>query len=156
MRVAAAHRSAQVIVMAFAASIVVYMFVGYLLKRIAPPATESQVPIPFYVAAVFLAFGSITLRRTQLRPLRLEVVTGLRGIDGLLKHLVNITIISAALAEMIGVLAIVVAFFGGTVWDVVRLGIVGLVVTLYSYPRREAWQRTADYYAATAPGGATP
>lgn len=151
MRVAAAHRSAQVIVMAFAASIVVYMFIGFL---IAPRVSqvESQVPIPFYVGAVFLAFGSIALRRTQLRPLRLEVVAGLRGPDGLLKHLVNMTIISAALAEAIGVLAIAVAFSGGTLWDVVRLGVVALVITLYSYPRRQAWQQIVDYYAAAVPG----
>ena len=154
MRVAAAHRSAQVIVIAFAASIVVYMFIGFLLApRISQ--VDSQVPIPFYVAAVFLAFGSITLRRTQLRPMRLEVVAGLRGTDGLLKHLVNITIISAALAEMIGVLAVVVAFSGGTIWDVVRLGVVALVITLYSYPRRAAWQKTIDYFAATVPGAAS-
>ena len=139
---------------------------GYSNREIAQSLFLAEGTVKNYVSAILDKLGTrdrtravlkaITLRRTQLRALRLEVVTGLRGIDGLLKHLVNITIISAALAEIIGVLAIVVAFFGGTAWDVVRLGIVGLVVTLYSYPRREAWQRTIDYYAATAPGGSFP
>jgi hypothetical protein len=150
--VAEAHRKAKVIVLFFAASIIVYTAAGLILVNSRPRILSSVVPIPFYVAAIFLALGSIALRRAQLRRLRLEVVAGLRGIDGLINHLLKVAVVSAALAEIIGVLALVVVFFGGDQSDVIRLGVVGLAVTLYSYPRRGAWQQAVDYYAATIPG----
>jgi hypothetical protein len=152
-RVAEAHNKAKVIVLVFAASIIVYAVVGLILLNARQPRIlSSAVPIPFYVAALFLALGSIAVRRTQMRRLRLEVVAGLRGINGLINHFLKVTIISAVLAEIIGVLAFVVVFFGGDKSDVIRLGVVGLVVALFAYPRRGAWQQTIDYFAATTPG----
>jgi hypothetical protein len=152
-RVAEAHHKAKVIVLLLAASVIVYTVIGLVLVNAHEPRIlSSQVPIPFYVAAVFLALGSIAVRRAQLRPLRLEVVAGLRGIGGLVNHFLQIAVVSAALAEIIGVLALVVVFFGGNQSDVLRLGIVALAVTLYAYPRRAAWQKAVEYYAATMPG----
>ena len=152
-RVAEAHNKAKVIVLVFAASIIVYTVIGLvLIKAKQPRILSSQVPIPFYVAALFLALGSIAVRRTQMRRLRLEVVAGLRGINGLINHFLKVTIVSAVLAEIIGMLAFVVVFFGGDQNDVIRLGIVGLVVALFAYPRRSAWQQAVAYFAATIPG----
>ena len=152
-RVAEAHRKAKVIVLLLAASVIVYAIVGLVLVNAREPrVVSSQVPIPFYVAAVFLALGSIALRRAQLRRLRLDVVAGLRGVAGLVNHFMQVAVVSAALAEIIGVLAFVIVFFGGGQSDVLRLGVVALAVTLYAYPRRAAWQRAVDYYVATMPG----
>jgi hypothetical protein len=152
-RVAEAHRKAKVIVLLLAASIIVYTVAGLLLVNARQPRViRSQVPIPFYVAAVFLALGSIALHRAQLRRLRLEVVAGLRGTVGLVNHFLQVAVVSAVLAEIIGVLALAVVFFGGDQNDVIRLGVVGLAVTLYAYPRRGAWQQAVDYYAANLPG----
>lgn len=152
-RVAEAHNKAKVIVLIFVASIIVYTVAGYLLVSARQPrALSSTVPIPFYVAALFLALGSIAVRRAQMRRLKLEVVAGLRGIDGLINHFMKISIVSAVLAEVVGMLALVVVFFGGDKMDVIRLGVVGLVVALFAYPRRQAWQQAIDYFSATLPG----
>lgn len=152
-RVAEAHRKAKVIVLALAASILVYTVTGIILVNARQPRTmTSEVRIPFYVAALFLALGSIALRRAQMRRLRLEVVAGLRGIGGLVNHFLKVSVVSAALAEIIGVLALVIVFFGGEIGDVINLGVVALVISLSNFPRRAAWQQAADYYAATIPG----
>jgi hypothetical protein len=84
--------------------------------------------------------------------MKLEVVAGTRGVEGLIKHLLNATMLTAAIAEVIGVLALAVAFFGGDQNDVIRLGVVALAVSLYNYPRRSAWQRAVDYFSATSAG----
>jgi len=84
--------------------------------------------------------------------MRLEIVATTRGIDGLIKHLLNATIIAAAMADIMGVLALLVAFFGGTQSDILRLGALALVISLFNYPRRSAWQRAVDYFSATVPG----
>ena len=148
---AAAHRTAVVLVIAFTLSIVVYTGVGILILKTRGASSQAELPYPFYAAAAALAIGSIVVRRAQLHGMRLEIVATTRGVDGLIKHLLNATIIAAAIAEVIGVLALVVTFFGGTQSDVVRLGGVALVISLYNYPRRSAWQRAVDYFSATLP-----
>jgi hypothetical protein len=155
-RVAQAHHKAKVIVLVFAASIIVYTVVGLaLLSARQPRVLSSQVPVPFYVAALFLALGSIAVRRTQMRRLRLEVVAGLRGVEGLINHFLQVSVVSAVLAEIIGMLALVIVFFGGEQGDVIRLGLVGLVVALFAYPRRGAWQQAIDYFSDSLSGRAT-
>ena len=151
-RVAVAHKTALTLVLAFSLCIVIYTGVGLLILNRRGATPQAELPIPFYAAAALLAIGSIVFRRAQLHSARLEIVAARRGVEGLIKHLLNVTIIAAAIAEIIGVLALVVVFFGGDQNDVIRLGIVGLIVSLYNYPRRTAWQRAVDYFSATMPG----
>lgn len=147
-QVAAVHRTALTLVLALAMSIVIYAGVGLLILNLRGAHAQAQLPYTFYAAAAVLAIGSLLVRRAQLHRLKLEVVAATRGVEGLIKHLLNTTILSAAIAEIIGVLALVVAFFGGDQNDVIRLGVVALAVSLYNYPRRSAWQRVVDYFAA--------
>jgi len=151
-QVATVHRTALTLVLALAMSIVIYTGVGVLILRLRGSRAQAQLPYAFYAAAAVLAIGSLLVRRAQLHRLKLEVVAATRGVDGLVKHLLNTTILSAAIAEIIGVLALVVAFFGGDQNDVIRLGVVALAVSLYNYPRRSAWQRAVDYFTATKAG----
>ena len=133
-------------------SIVIYTGVGLLILNLRGPGPQAQLRYSFYAAAAVLAIGSILIRRAQLHRMRLEAVAGTRGVEGLIKHLLNATILAAAIAEVIGVLALVVAFFGGDKNDVIRLGVVALAVSLYNYPRRSAWQRAVDYFSAANAG----
>ena len=151
-QVAAAHRTALTLVLALAMSIVIYTGVGLLILNLRGGNSQAQLPYSFYAAAAVLAIGSIVLRRAQLHRMKLEVVAGTRGVEGLIKHLLNATILAAAIAEVIGVLSLMVAFFGGDRSDVIRLGVVALAVSLYNYPRRSAWQRAVDYFSATKAG----
>jgi hypothetical protein len=149
-RVAVAHRTALTLVLAFAMSIVMSVAVGLLVLN--SRGAKGQVPVAIYAAAAALAIGSIVIRRAQFHRMKLEVVAGTRGADGLIKHFLKATILAAAIAEIIGVLALVVAFVGGDQNDVIRLGVVALAVSLYNYPRRSAWQRAVDYFSATTEG----
>jgi hypothetical protein len=154
-RVAAAHRTARLVVIFMAVSVIVYTVIGLVVVS----SSEGSVEQPswlkgFYVVALFLALGSVAIRRTQLRWLRLQAVAGLRGAEGLVAHFARVTIISAALAEAIGILGLLSSFFGGGQRDVLTFGIISLLVLLFSYPRRAAWEQTANYFASNAPGSA--
>ena len=146
--VTAAHRTALTLVMALAMSIVIYTGVGLLILNLRGANPQAKLPYSFYAAAAVLAVGSILLRRTQLHRMKLEAVAGTKGVEGLITHLLNATMLAAAMAEVIGLLALAVTFFGGDQSDVLRLGIVALAVSLYNYPRRSAWQQTVDYFSA--------
>jgi hypothetical protein len=150
-RVVAFHWTARTLVVAFTLSIFIYTGVGLLILNRRGANPQTQLPYPFYAAAAVLAIGSIVFRRSQLHSAKLEIVAARRGVEGLIKHLFNVTIIAAAIAEAIGLLALIVTFFGGDQNDVIRLGIVALVVSLYNYPRRTSWQRAVDYFAPTMP-----
>ena len=152
-RVGEIHRRASFIVTAVITSVLLYVVIAlYIVSRPLSQGFSDQTRISFYAAAAFLALGSIFYRRAQMRRMRLEVVTGLRGIKGLLKHFFQVTIASAAIADLIGLLALVVSFVGGDKGDVVRFGVVAVAVALFTYPRRRSWQQAADYFAETMPG----
>lgn len=151
LRVRAAHARASMVVLAFAASIVLYVVIGIFNIRSRSGAGATDPPYSFYVGAIFLALGSIAYRRAQMRRLRLDAVAALRGVDGLIKHFFQVTLISAALAELIGVLAVIISLVGGEQSDVIRLGVVALVVEIFTYPRRSAWQRAVAYFASSSP-----
>jgi hypothetical protein len=152
-RVAEAHRRASLILMVIAASIVLYIAIAlYVISLRQPRGLTQQTFLGFYAAAAFLAFGSIFYRRAQMRRIRLEVVAGLRGINGLVKHFFQVTVVTLAMADVIGLLALLVSFFGGDHNDIVRLGVVAIVIALFAYPRRQSWQQAVAYFAATMPG----
>lgn len=146
-QVAAAQRNAAMIVVAVGFSIGIYVAIGLiLLGRGAPSAPSSDYKMQLLIAAGMLAFASVAYRRAQFGRTRLEVVATLRGTQGLLRHFTLTTIIAAAIAEVVGVLALVIAFFGGGQLDILVVGLVGMFVAFSSYPRRAAWQQTAAYF----------
>jgi hypothetical protein len=148
-RVARAHRSASLIVLAIGFSVGIYVAIGLLLLGTArQAASAANYQVQFLFAAGLLAFASIAYRRAQFGRVRLEVVATLRGVEGLIKHFAQTTIIAAVIAEVIGLLALVIVFFGGTGRDVLIIGLVGVFVIFTNYPRRDAWLRTANYFEA--------
>jgi hypothetical protein len=145
----AAYRAATMIVAALAFSIGLYLAVGFLLTsgRSAGADIDSLRKI-IYPAAVLLAVGSIVIRRALLGWPRLEKIGSERGSAAVARHLLNVSLISAALGEMTAVLGLILAIVGGQLIDFLRLGGVGLVVVILNYPRRRAWERTIDYFAS--------
>jgi len=151
-RVALSHRTAAIIVLAMIVSIIMYVAIGALiLRRAAGSAGASDIRLPLYGAAAALALASIALRRVLLLRLRLESVAQRRGVEGLLKYLFIVTLISAALGEAVGIVGLLMIFFGGDEIDLIRIGIVALIVSLYNYPRLGTWRRVVEYFAATQP-----
>jgi hypothetical protein len=145
------HHYASLVVLGVALSIVIYVAVGLVwLSSKEPYGGSPQMRVPIYAGALFLAMGAIVLRRTQLRWLKLETITGLRGVEGLLKYLVSTTIVLVVIAEIIGLLGLVICLFGGTQRDLLALGATGLVLALSTYPKRTAWEKTVKYLSADA------
>jgi hypothetical protein len=150
-RLLSSHHYASLIVLGVALSIVIYVAVGLVwLSSRGPYGGALQMRVPIYVGALFLAMGAIVLRRTQLRWLKLETITGLRGVEGLLKYLVSTTIVLVVIAEVIGLLGLVICLLGGGQRDLLALGATGLVLALSTYPKRTAWEKTVRYLSADA------
>ncbi|HJQ67446.1 MAG TPA: hypothetical protein VKA70_00630 [Blastocatellia bacterium] len=149
-RVAVFHSKAKTIVLAMMGSIVLLSAIGFWIAGSRTAPRTGQMPVAFVVGVIFLALGATAVRRTQLRWLRLQAVGALRGVEGVLKHLLRMTVIVAALAEAIGVLSLLVGVIAGEQFYVLVFGLVATVVLLSSYPRRMAWERAAEYFASSA------
>ncbi len=150
-RVAAVHRTSRIIVLAMAASTVIYIAIGLAIAPEAGEAADQRKIIPFLVAALLLAFASLVVRRVQFGRGRLEWVAHKRGVEALIKHFFTTTLIASALAEAIGVLGLLIGFLGGSQMEVVSLGVIAFTMTLSTYPRRAAWEQVVDHFAATLP-----
>jgi len=151
-RVASAYRSAATVMLAIATSIAVYTAAGLLLVRESVASDPEQSRMLLIVIAVFLALGSIAIRRMQLSPSKIQTVSEQRGIDGLIKHLFIVTLILAALAEGIGILAILMGRFGGSRLDVITFALVASVILGSNFPRRAAWERAVNFFASNRQG----
>jgi len=152
-RVAAAHRSAATVVLAIAISVAVYTAAGLLLVRdsgLQSGADQSRMML--IVIAVFLSLASIAIRRMQLSPAKINAVSEQRGIDGLIKHLFTVTLILAALAEGIGILAILMGRLGGSRLDVITFALVASVILVSNFPRRSAWERAVNFFSSKRQG----
>ncbi len=149
-QVATVHSKAKTIVLAVLVSILLLTAIGFWLAGARTVTRTGQMPVSFVVGVIFLALGATAIRRTQLRWLRLQAIGSLRGVEGVLKHLFRMTVVVAALAEAIGVLALLVGIFASEQFYVLVFGLVAIVVLLSSYPRRMAWERAAEYFASDA------
>lgn len=145
-QVAAAQRTAAMIVMVVAFSIGMYIAIGLILLGASKSTAASDYQMHFLIAAAILAFASISFRRSQFGKMRLEYIAGRRGVQGLIRHFVQTTIIAVSVAELIGILALVIIFVGGTQREVLLIGLVGLAIVFSCYPRFAAWQRTIKYF----------
>jgi hypothetical protein len=141
-----AHQRAAFVSMVVMLSITMYAVAGLIIisTRGAGQGTPDP-PVAFYAAALFLALGSIAFRRTQLRWMRLQAVAGVGGRAALIKHLLTVTIVAMAMAEIIGLLGLVLSFLGGDQREVLIFSAVALIVALSTYPRLKAWKSTVDY-----------
>jgi hypothetical protein len=147
---AAAHRAASIIVMAIAFSVVVYLVIGFLVVGEPDESLSPQARVPFYVTAILLAFGSIALRRVELRWAKLQAVAEHNGVEAVLRHLTNVAILSSVLGEVVGLLGLLLVILGGDQAGAFRLCAVALVTVLLNYPRRNAWEQTIEYLARSA------
>lgn len=148
-RAVAAQRSAAIVVLAIAASILVFVVAGLLLlNQRSSGFAPDQSRMTLIVIAVLLALSSIALRRTQFSTSRIQAVVTQRGVDGLIRHFFTITLIIAAIAEALGILAILIARFGGAMLDVITFGLVAGIILLSNFPRRAAWERAVDFFVS--------
>jgi hypothetical protein len=152
--VATVHRTALIIVIGLAASIVIYAVLGMLILQSRQGSQQGRLSPTFLVAAVFLTIAPIWLRRTQLAEPRLQSVVMVRGIEGLIRHFLTVTIVCAALADAIGVVGLIAALTGAGQRFLLVFAAVALLVLARSYPSRRVWEQAVDYFATQAQGAA--
>jgi hypothetical protein len=144
------------VVAAFFALTMILIVIAFLgINRIARPG-DPKLPLFLWIAILMFGFGAFALRRTRFSAMRLQDIAALRGISGLLQTLQGTTIQVAFLAGAISLMGFVIAIFTGNEFDMLRAGGVAIIVLIYSYPFRSAWERVVHGIARSGDADDAP
>ena len=142
----------RVIILALTASVVAYVVIGTLVVQAgAARSNAGLVGLGLATVGFFALVGSVTFRRINLAPLRLQVVYNAQGATGLVDHLMRTTIISAALGEIVGIAGLVLGILTGDARNMTAFCLVSLAAILLSLPRPNGWREA--YESIVSDGG---
>ena len=99
--------------------------------------TQPTTVTALWTAVIFIAVGSFLLRRTYFNWEKLKNTALLRG------QLQSNAIILSAIGETIAIIGIVITAFTGDKFDMLRAGIIALIVCLINFPRLGVWEKIA-------------
>lgn len=138
------HRTATMVVLGMLALTLALVGISFAARNsLARPGDPTLVKLLWVLILVF-GLGVFPLRRTRFSAMRLQDIAALRGISGLLATLQGTTIQIACIGGAIALMGFILAMLTADPWDMMRAGGVALVVLLYCYPRKSAWQRVVQ------------
>ncbi len=135
------YKVALVIVFAFCVSVGVIIVIGRLIEppEIVPGSERLNAMVPAVV--IVLALAVIVLRRVWMSALVLGSAAR-TGVNVVLNRLVQMTVICAAMSEVIAILALIFYLLTGDQRYSMILSLVSLLLILYTaFPRRGEWER---------------
>jgi hypothetical protein len=132
---------ASMIVLAFCVSVGVLMIVGSLVN---PPDTlpyserlNSMIP----AVVIVMAMGVIVLRRVWMAAMVMRVAAR-TGVSATLNRLLQMTVVCAALSELVAIVGFIFYMLTGNYRYSLILCTVSLLLLLYTaFPRRGEWER---------------
>lgn len=147
------HRAATTVVLIFFALDVALLAIAYLAAdKIFRPA-DPKIAMGLWLMILVSGLGVFVLRRTRFSAMRLQDIAAVRGISGLLKTLEGTTIQVASIAGAIGLMGFIITIITGDWSNMLRAAGVSVIVLIYCYPFKSAWERIVRQLA---PADATP
>ncbi|MBK8150311.1 MAG: hypothetical protein IPK58_19470 [Acidobacteria bacterium] len=122
-----------------AMTIVLAVIAWFVVSRTEIVETNESVTA-LWVAVLFIAIGSILLRRLFFGWERLKDAALLGGIPGVLKKLQTNSLMLGMFAEAIAVIGFVITMFTGSSFDMFRAAAIALIVFFITFPRKRVWK----------------
>jgi hypothetical protein len=135
------HRAAARVVIGLLVLTVALIGVAFAAKDALHRPGDPSLAMALWVAILVFGLGAFVLRRARFAAMRLQDVAALRGISGLLATLQGTTIQLALIGGAITLMGFIVTMLTGNEYDMLRAGGVAVIVLIYCYPQRTAWQR---------------
>lgn len=134
-------RGAVIIVASQIATAFALIIFTFLFVTGADSLAPFETLMPLWVGVLFVAVGAFLLRRKLYNWERLKDAAILKGISGLLQILQKNAVLLGAMAELVTILGVVIAFLSGNRWEILRAGAVSLVVFAIIFPRKSVWTK---------------
>ena len=127
--------AAQIIVI-LALTVIVWFDV-FEIEAAASAATVTAL----WVVIIFIAVGSLVVRRVFFNWEKLTETALLKGISGLLSKLQSNAVFLSALAVVVAVLGFIISSFGGDKFQMLRAAAIALIICWINFPRRRVWEK---------------
>lgn len=150
------QRAAALVVRCLLALSVVLSLVAFIGKNRFRQQEDPLLDMALRITILVFGLGSVALRRTRFSTMRLQDITALQGVSGLLATLERTTLQIALLAGGMAIFGFIVTVRTGNDFYTFGACLVALVVLLYCYPTRFSWQRTVDQFAPAATTEGSP
>jgi hypothetical protein len=137
------HRTAVMVVNAMIVLTLALIGIAYAARNFLHRPGDPTITTLLWVLILIFGLGAFPLRRSRFAAMRLQDVAALRGISGLLATLQGTTIQIAFIGGAIALMGFIMSMMTEP-FDMLRAGGVALVVLLYCYPRKSAWQRVVQ------------
>ncbi len=123
----------------FSASLIA--LVWYFAPKLSSDSISQQTLTTLWVLIIFLALAAFILRRAFFRWDRLKDIALLKGIPNLLKTLQTNAVILSIFATLITFVGCAITVLSGENFQMLRAGVVALIVFLINFPRRRVWEK---------------
>jgi FtsH-binding integral membrane protein len=141
------HKAAATTVLGLLIATILLAVVAFLAR---PYLTQKppNLPLDMAVRIIILVFGlgAVVWRRTKFQPMRLQDITGLQGVTGLLKTLEKTTVQIAFLGAAITAIGFIATLVTGNDLYTYWAGAIAIVVLVYCYPTKSSWVRTLSRF----------
>ena len=135
------HRMAAMVVGALLGLTIALIAIAFVSSESLHRPGDPSLAMALWISILIFGLGSFVLRRTRFQSARLQDIAALRGMSGLLRTLQGTTIQIAFIGGAIALMGFMVMIMTGNKYDMLRAGGVAIIVLLYAYPQRAAWQR---------------
>lgn len=135
------YRAATMVVLIFFALDVVLLVTAYFAAtKIYRPA-DPKIAVGLWLVILVCGLGVFVLRRTRFSSMRLQDLTAVKGISALLATLQGTTIQIASIGGAIGLMGFIITIITGDWSNMLRAAGVSVIVLIYCFPLKSAWER---------------
>lgn len=135
------HKAAATTVLGLLVGTVLLSVVAFLAKPYFTEQPNVVLDMAVRIVILILGLGAVVWRRTKFQTMRLQDITGLAGVTGLLKTLEKTTIQLALLGTAIATIGFIATLMTGNERYTYWAGAIAVIVFVYCYPTKQSWLR---------------
>lgn len=141
------HRTAMLVVVGFLLFTLALLATAYFAAKPIFRRGDPSIVMGLRIAMVVFGLGVFVFRRTKFAARRLRDIVAVKGRSALLKTLQDTTILCASIGGAIALMGFIITIRTGDWIDMLRAGGVAVVVLIYCFPFRGAWQRAVIQFS---------
>jgi hypothetical protein len=145
------HKSAATTVISLLVATILLSVVAFLARPYFIQKANPPLDIAVRIAILIIGLGAIVWRRTKFAPMRLQDIFGLAGVTGLLETLEKTTIQVALFAAAISIIGFISTLVTGNDWYTYWSSAIAVILLLYGYPVKSAWNTTVQRFTQPPP-----
>ena len=138
------YRTTFIIVFIQIISTIALTVFGWFFATITDNSVSERAISLMWATVVLLFVASFILRRVLFSWERVKKSARLKGISGLLLALQNNTVFIGLIGVIISIIGFLIATLSGNKLEILRAGVVALVVFLFNFPRKAIWQKVVS------------